>query len=281
MPSFLDTPPSSDDEPGDAPLDVLASIKATGGQRRRRRHRRNAVLSGLALALVAVPTFAAVGGSGGDDDVRSTDLAGSSASGDDESGAPGVRRSTTSTTAPVTEVAGVVITQVPEQPVEEEAPTPTTARPPRTTVPPTTEAPPICGNSFDPRCGEFHWSPAPGANAPLVVQPPEGPVTVAAGQSIELVFAWSDPDASLEWSYVDPNGTLLGSGCTQEQRFGPWTPPAPAGGGGTFAYTYVAPATPGTYTLGVSASTGTMGGDCLDPYRSERSFFLDVTVTAP
>lgn len=280
MPSFLDTLQSSDDEPGgDAPLDVLGSVKAEGARRRRARHRRNAALSGLVLALVAVPTFAAIGGSGGGEDVRSTDLAGATDDGGDrESGAADVERTTTSTTAP-TEVLGVQITPVPEAPLEEEAaPTPTTARPPRPTVPPTTAPPLVCENSYDPACGDFYWDPAPAPNQEMT-HTVVGPTSVVAGQTLVFDVVFNDPDAQPGYFDDDTDGVHLLSACATEPRFGPWTPPAPAAGSGTHPVTYQAPEQPGTYFVNVVGSS--RNGDCqFDPYGDELVVQIVITVTA-
>lgn len=269
MPSFLDMLQSSSagDEPGgDAPLDVLASVKTEGGRRRRRRHRRNAALSGLALALVAVPAFALVGGGDDPQRVESTDLAGADhdssrepdAEPAPESGA-GVPQSTT-TTAPPTEVAGVVITR-PEAPPE--------------TVPPTTAPPLVCHNSTDERCGGFYWDPQPGANQPLTLSTS---VLDLGGGQYRIDVVWTDPDApTLTGTDDDTDGVMIGVGCNpvERNRFGPWTPPAAAAGSGSFSITYTSPGDGQPHSVSIYAATLT---DCgYDPYGSE----AQTTVTIP
>jgi len=239
-------------------------------------------LSGVALALVAVPAFAIVGGGEDPQEVESTDLAGA----DDrderdeapETGAVATTTSTTATTVPGTEVAGVVITQVPEEPV-------VTAPPPPPTAPPL-----VCENSYDPACGPRTWTYDPGPNAPLLLTAPQG-LDVAPGETVAVEVSFDDPDAPLEWQVGNAHlrsvggdlPTFVASACSFERRYGPWSPPPVSRGSGTFTYSYTAPAdaVPGdVVVIGISAASASTPY-CDDPYRSEAQLEVRVPVVEP
>ena len=265
MPSFLELLESSMDKggqrPAGVPTEVLASVKAEGGRRRRRRQRRNMAVSGLALVLLAVPVVAvAVGGGDGPEEVAAAGAGEEDRS--DVGDAPGTGEAT-ATTAP-TEVLGIVI----ERPAEGATDPAETG-----TGSPSAGDPQLaCVNSTDPACGEFRWEPDPG-NGPLSLGT-DGVIDLAPGQSTTIVVDWADPDAVLEFDHFTTDGTLVGGGCSMTPRYGPWTPPAPTGGAGTLTYPYTAPATPGDYTLGISAGAG----DCGSPFRSEAGVLITVHV---
>jgi hypothetical protein len=145
-------------------------------------------------------------------------------------------------------------------------------RPTPTTAPPTTQPAPTCRNSFDSACGEFRWDPDPGPNAAVNVAFLNASGTIPAG---EYTFraSWADDDASIAYSDFALDGdALLGQACTQEARFGPWTPPARAGGAGEVAETFTL--TPGEHTIAVMVGTG----DCNNPYASQATVEVVVTV---
>ena len=274
MPFFADSDlDSSVDLPTGttAPDDVLARVKSEGLRRRSRRHRRNSALAVLGIAIAAVPAVALLPDGGGDaEDVtvaaESDRRPATSVERRDVDPGPSTTAAPTETLPPTTvvEVDGGEAVLIPPTSV---------VRPPRptpTTVPPTTV--PTCRNSFDAACGEFRWDPDPGPNAPLNVAFLNASEPIPAGD-YTFEVSWADDDAALAYSDFALDGDpLLGQACTQEARFGPWTPPARAGGSGVISETFTL--TPGEHVIAVAAGTG----DCNNPYASEATVEVVVTV---
>lgn len=257
-----------------APEDVLLRVKAEGLRRRSRRHRRNALLAALGLAVVAVPAVTLLPADGGPEGVT---VAADPGDGDAADTGGEREASTTVAEGPTTAVpttsgevaAATTAVEESRPPITEPLP-PTTVAP---AAPETTTPAPQCRNSADPACGEFRWDPAPGPNEPLTASFVDVPATVTAGEPVTLFVAWSDPDATLTFDNFSAEGVALAPSCAVERRYGPWTPPEPAGGSGELSYTHTF-ASPGTYTVIVSLGTGTCG----EPYASERTVQLDITV---
>jgi hypothetical protein len=105
------------------------------------------------------------------------------------------------------------------------------------------------------------------------------PATATVGQALTFTATWNDADASLVFDNFSPDGAVLARSCQATPKFGPWTPPRPAGGAGSVTYNHTFTA-PGTYTVAVSLGTGVGGGgDCDDPYASDASLTQTVVVT--
>ena len=259
-----------------APEDVLSRVKSEGLRRRNRRHRRNSALAVLGIAIAAVPAVALLPDGGGDaEDVTVA------AEGDANEGRPTTsvaRRPVTSLTTATTTVETLPPTTVVQVEGGEAVLIPPTSvvRPPRptTTVPPPTTAPaPTCRNSTDPACGAFRWDPEPAPNAALSIGFVDPTTTAAVGEEVVFNVVWSDADATLTYDNFSAEGVGLGRACTQEARFGPWTPPEPAGGSGDLVYRHTFTEA-GTYTVVVSAGTA----DCNTPYGNDATTELTVTV---
>lgn len=287
---------------GAAPTtELLDAVRAEGGRRRARRRRRTGALALAAVLVVAVPVAALSTGDGArrDDDVvaaSDASLADDDGESDDAGDFADERRerltptSAVPTTMPVVPPTPAVPTTVIAAPAgDPEGPGPastTSATPPRGTTPTVTAPPPppgrVCRNSTDPVCGTFRFDPVP-ANAPLVLSATARTATVRVGDEIVVDVTWSDADAGLFVTGADwgqDGGVGVPFFCSRvEQRYGPWDPPPPAGGSGTYTavHTYDAP---GTYTPSFSALTArTSSPDCRDPYRSEASTGVTITVT--
>ena len=273
------------------PEDLLALIKAEGRRRRARRHRRNGVFAAFGLVLLALPLITLLPGDDGDDEDITVAAENDREPTTTETTAR--RRTTTTVVSTETTIGEAVIvapdTIVLEPETESESddevglapatsvvrrppptgPSPTTTAPPATTTPP-----PSCVNSRDPACGEFRWEPQPSANQPLSVQF-INPGTIVEDQPVSFTVAWSDGDATLSFAnFAVDGGALLSQACTQEQRFGPWTPPAPNGGSGNVTSNSFTFSEPGDHVVSVLVSTA----DCNNPYASEATREMVVTV---
>lgn len=143
-----------------------------------------------------------------------------------------------------------------------------------------------CRNSFDQPCGAFQWDPAPQANRPISISITYEPADPVVGQEVTFTVAVQDPDAPHVGVYMwgDPSNIEAADRLCR-QGYGPWTPPEPRMGRGTFTYseTYDRP---GTYRFPVSAASsnsvnpsGEAGqGACQDPYSSDGREEISVTV---
>jgi hypothetical protein len=240
--------------------DTLRAVKAAGLRRRRVRQARYRV--GLAAAVVAVVAIGVTALPGDDDAVTTA--------------GPAAERAETTTTTRPTEVLGMVIERDPAAADTTVADASTTTAPAATVPPATSPATgPVCRDSVDPACGPFRWDPAPPADQPLVLDADEVP-PMAPGQSTELTVRWSDADALLAYYDSDAGGAALGQPCQVEQRFGPWTPPAPDGGSGVITIAYTAPATPGPTSVTVYAGTGPCDG--YHPFHSDAWITIPIVV---
>lgn len=255
------TPSALPPEPTSSMEDTLRAVKAAGLRRRRARQARYRV--GLAAAVVAVVAIGVTALPGDDDAVRTA--------------GPAAERAETTTTTRPTEVLGMVIERDPAAAADTTVADASTTTAPGATVPPATSpaAGPVCRDSVDPACGPFRWEPAPPADQPLVLDADEVP-PMAPGQSTELTVRWSDADALLAYYDSDAGGAALGQPCQIEQRFGPWTPPAPDGGSGVITIAYTAPATPGPTSVTVYASTGPCDG--YHPFHSDAWITIPIVV---
>ncbi|MBV8983880.1 MAG: hypothetical protein JO248_05505 [Acidimicrobiia bacterium] len=90
-----------------------------------------------------------------------------------------------------------------------------------------------CRNSYDPKCGPFHWDPDPGPNAPLTVTVSPQSQQGNAGQEVNFHIVATDPDAKIDHCVVVDFGDGQSSNnCppapTCQAPYGAWTPPAKA-----------------------------------------------------
>lgn len=286
MPSYpdfdVDAPIRTHTDTPRVPEELLARVKAEGMRRRSRRHRRNAVFAAFGLALVAVPAIALLPGDDGDEDV--TVAADSERQSTTSTPTTSARRTTTTVASPETTIADAVVVAPSTIVIDDDEvglipPTSVVRRPPppapaTTAPPPTTVA---CRDSRDPQCGEFRWDPPPAPNQPLTAGFVDAPTTATVGQEVLFIVSWADPDATLSFanfSVTTEGGVGLGQACTQEQRYGPWTPPPPAGGSGEVEELYTFSA-PGTYFVTMSLGTA----DCNSPYADESTVEVVVTVS--
>lgn len=198
---------------------------------------------------------------------------------------------TTVSTAPSTTAAGPSSTSAPAPaptaapgPAPTAAPVESTTTVTPTTTTPTTLAP--CRNSFESRCGEFTWDPGPGANEALVIGVVPRPGNPRPGEIVSFDVTVSDPDHLVgdncsEVSFGD--GAVQPAPCTPAPScpavFGPWTPPDRQPGQYTRTYTHIYQG-PGQYSVRFtfrSIATDRCAG--LDPYTSERTATLILTVS--
>lgn len=258
------------------------------GERRRRRRRAALTSVGIAIAAVAVGVPLSLAGSGEPDESVV---------------AAGIDRSTTTETAasvdvehpvfvPTTECAGETCDQPPTPPETETAPEPgpdglapgVTSSP---TMPPSTSTTTTaaCRNSHDPACGPFRWDPQPPANQPLVVTVTVDRTTVAVGEPITITATASDPDGPARFCGIlthaeAQNPACAYPACAEQERFGPWTPPAPEPGdvSDQLVHTYDQA---GTYTVSGFAYShaGPCGPSPYDPYGDEAHDSVTITVT--
>lgn len=225
----------------------------------------------VVLALVGV-SLASLGGGGG----QELDVASDRSNGTEERVADD---EPPATTVPVVEDAPTTTVDEPEVMGEQVEASEVT--PPPTTVPQL-----VCQNSTDPACGAFSWSPAPVNQPATLTASVDGPVY--AGSLFRVNFTMSDPDGAVEFDCVlvehDGPGVSLGS-CEPSgpgecpARYGPWTPPAPTAGQATSSAS-IQIDEPGTYTITVRASSYRACAN-VDPYRSDATTTLQVTVVAP
>ena len=199
------------------------------------------------------------------------------------SGAPTEPSQPPATTAPETTLPPPPpITSTPAPaPTDKPRSSPTTHHDTPTTVPETTTAP--CHNSTESRCGDFQWDPPPGDNAPMSVSIEPSSSDVHVGDTVTFHVSADDPDGRIDSptgcgyavGFGDGSG---GGGCAHtpscSARYGPWSPPPPAGGStsGSFSHVYDAP---GRYTFDIRLN---LNGSCYDPYRSQGSATVSVEV---
>ena len=205
---------------------------------------------------------------------------------------PSPRRSTTPKRvkkAEKPEVASAPPTTVapePTPPPPVAPPAPPAVAPPAPPPPPTAAPTLVCRNSVDPACGPWHWDPAPAPNQPLRLSIVATPVQAKVGEVVTFTVTWADPDANLD------RGTVLFYGGDEDTRlippltmfrcFGPWTPPAARPGSGTLTFKHVY-RSPGTYKADFIAEARSVDyttETCGDPYASEGTVSVTITVAA-
>jgi len=184
------------------------------------------------------------------------------------------------TTAPSGARGGGDTTTTP--PTQATTTAPTTA--PTTT---TTAAPPPCRNSFEPRCGDFTWDPSPGANEPLTINAVPRPANPRPGDIVTFDITVADPDHLLndncaEVSFGD--GATLNAACIPQPTcpavYGPWTPPSRQPGNFTKSYTHIYQGAGQFVVRFTFRSWSTDRCPGLDPYASERTAQLVLTVAS-
>ena len=160
------------------------------------------------------------------------------------------------------------------------SPSPTAELPPLCCVndvvpPPATVVSP-CVNSYDPACGDFYWDPAPGPNAPMTISVTASSTTVTVGETVSVTGTASDPDAHLICRKAEWGPTYIGFAVTMRAKYGRWVTPDKTPGTVTETFTHVYD-TPGTYKVMFEAESGACGDWGTNPYSSQGT--ADVTVT--
>ncbi len=160
------------------------------------------------------------------------------------------------------------------------APSSTTAQTTASTTVPQATAGLVCRNSADPRCGEFHWDPAPSPNQPATLRVIHEPAEPVVGQEVVFTLVHSDPDSDAaasvkRWEFGDGEGGASAVACPPSpRRYGPWSPPTPRPGTHTevLRHTY---ASAGTFTVRFHTVAGQCGQD---PYASAADAVVTVVV---
>jgi hypothetical protein len=136
--------------------------------------------------------------------------------------------------------------------------TTTTTGPTASTEPLSTTSSTIaCRNSYDARCGRFHWDPQPQPGDPLTVRIQVVSSTPRSGQPVDFHVTVDDPNMPIDQNcYGKFYGDNTGGDCgavyecpnNTQQPYGPWSPPAKNSDHyeATISHVY---ATPGTYTM--------------------------------
>jgi hypothetical protein len=163
--------------------------------------------------------------------------------------------------------------------------TPDTSAPAEPTTTTTVGVQP-CRNSQESRCGDFSWDPQPAQNQPLTVQVVVKTMNPKVGQPVTFEVTVIDPD-HLVSDYCSQvrygDGGNADGGCSPSPpecppHFGPWTPPERQNGTYTHQYTrtYTGAGTfRATFTFRSRSAQTCLG---MDPYASENSHSVDVTV---
>jgi hypothetical protein len=149
-------------------------------------------------------------------------------------------------------------------------------------VPSTAESEP-CRNSTNPDCGPFHWDPDPGGNRPMEVSIVVSPETPKAGEPAKITVTASDDATSKPMmrsgSFGDGISTTAHTRCapSESRRYGAWTAPPRGHSEATETFTHVYDQ-PGTYTVKFKFSTKGCSGPTYDPYASDGSGSLTISV---
>lgn len=146
-----------------------------------------------------------------------------------------------------------------------------------------------CRNSYNPKCGPFYWSPAPGPNAPIDLEVTYSPANPTVGEEIIFAIKAIDPDANEIAAYPtgfggpgSGDGVLIPPLCIGPEPAGPWTPPVKKTGQITRMATFTYSAA-GSFTATFLADSGTNSCQAPNPYASDQavSVTLVVSPTAP
>jgi len=168
------------------------------------------------------------------------------------------------------------------------ATTATTATTVTTASGPTTTTELVCWKSYDPRCGEFHWDPAPSVD-PMTASVSLTTTSPRAGQPVTFKLVADNPDTNISpcvpTNFGDGSPEAVCSGftypCSNEpQATGAWPPPQKQPGHfeNTSQYTYQKP---GTYTATFYFWTGFPGCQSpadKDPYRNKANATITFTI---
>ena len=158
----------------------------------------------------------------------------------------------------------------------------------------------VCVNSFDQRCGPFHWNPQPPAVLPMTASATLSPQPFVAGQPVTFNVQVSDPqdDQIVQnyTSYGDDNEPMTAPSTitafpglvgwvrvrtapAKPTPEGEWSPPQPLQGTQNYTYTHTyAAAGSYTVTLGFSGSDSASGQGA-DPYLNIETCTIQVTVS--
>src|SRR5581483_186261 len=166
----------------------------------------------------------------------------------------------------------------------------TTATTVTTASAPTTTTELVCWKSYDPRCGDFHWDPAPTVD-PMTVSAKVVTASPKAGEPVTFKLVADSPDTSISpcapSSFGDgPENPCSGGAfhcpTNYPEATGAWPPPDKHPGhwesNESYTHTYEKP---GTYTATFAFFTGFP--DCpspqnSDPYRNSAIAHVTVTV---
>ncbi len=166
----------------------------------------------------------------------------------------------------------------------------TTATTVTTASAPTTTTELVCWKSYDPRCGDFHWDPAPTVD-PMTVSAKVVTASPKAGEPVTFKLVADSPDTSISpcapSSFGDgPENPCSGGAfhcpTNYPEATGAWPPPDKHPGhwesNESYTHTYEKP---GTYTATFAFFTGFP--DCpspqnRDPYRNSAIAHVTVTV---
>lgn len=205
-----------------------------------------------------------------------------------EVAADGSRRTPTTRVTATTEPPTTTVSSTPQTTVAltPEA-VPTTG--PRAPTPPAAGFnPPVrvpCRNSTDPECGPFFYDPLP-RNQPLSVQVDVASSSpIPGGQRVGFRVTVTDPDHAVtgNCSVADfGDGSRESLPCAPTPpcppMFGPWDPPPPQSGSGTFSFTHDYGARPDPYIARFSFHTDR--DQCRDPYGSASTAAYSVVITS-
>lgn len=165
----------------------------------------------------------------------------------------------------------------------------------------TTTRPLDCHDSFDARCGDFHWTSEP-RNQPMRITVTADPPAPRVGETVTFTITEDDPDSSFNGytfsaEYGNGNGYHASLNAPRTPPFcqvayGPWGVPTGTPGHKNFTLknTY---SEPGSYTATFTdksqthlngpvynqAGPGDPNGQCREPYASTGSATLTVQVT--
>lgn len=140
-----------------------------------------------------------------------------------------------------------------------------------------------CRNSTNPECGTFFFDPLP-RNEPLSVQVEIASYSpIPGGQRVTFRVTVTDPDHAVtgNCSIADfGDGARESLPCAPSPpcppMYGPWDPPPPQRGSGTFSFTHDYVARPDSYTARFSFRTDR--DRCRDPYGSASTAAFSVSV---